>query len=193
MNIYQDLEDSLYNIVSELHPDWNILFAFTNAPEPLNPYLVIDVKKLNPCGREYNSTPSFGEDGEQLTQTTIQDHEATVRFEFVGKYDDQTSVAEMASLLQLELRSAKGYELQAINRLSLFNLTTLRRLPLPRDTDMYMIYQLDAVFAYSAMFTTQQDYAETITTEGGGGGVYHDANQPPDYVIRTKLEITLPT
>lgn len=200
MNIYQDLEDCLYNIVSELHPDWNILFAYTNAPEPLNPYLVIDVKKLNPCGREYNSTPTVGADGEKLSQTTIQDHEASVRFEFVGKYDDQTSVAEMASQLQLELRSAKGYELQAINRLSLFNLTTLRRLPLPRDTDIYMIYQLDAVFAYSAMTTTEQDYAITITTEttdeggggnvGEGGGVYHDANQPPDYVIRTHLEIT---
>ncbi|WVS24490.1 hypothetical protein PSPHG_CDS_0009 [Pseudomonas phage Psxphi15] len=189
MNIYQDLEDSLYNIVSELHPDWNILFAFTNAAEPTNPYLVIDVKKLNPCGREYNSTPTIGENGTKLIQTTIQDHEATVRFEFVGKYDDQTSVAEMASQLQVELRSATGYELQAVNRLSLFNLTTLRRLPLPRDTDMYMIYQLDAVFAYTAQFTTEQDY----TTALKGEGVYHDANEPPDYVIRTQFEITLPT
>lgn len=186
MNIYQDLEDSLYNIVSELHPDWNILFAFTNAPEPTNPYLVIDVKKLNPCGREYNSTPTIGEDGTKLIQTTVQDHEASVRFEFVGKYDDQTSVAEMASQLQIELRSAQGYELQATNRLALYNLTTLRRLPLPRDTDMYMIYQLDAVFAYAAQFTTEQDYTTAIK----GEGVYHDANQPPDYVIRTEFEIT---
>lgn len=189
MNIYQDLEDSLYNIVSDLHPDWNILFAFTNAPEPSNPYLVIDVKKLNPCGREYGSTPTLGEDGVKLVQTTIQDYETTVRFEFVGKYDDQTSVAEMASQLQFELRTPKGYELQALNRLSLFNLTTLRRLPLPRDTDMYMIYQLDAVFAYSTVSTTEQDYAEAITSITGEG-VYHDANEPPDYVIRTHLEIT---
>lgn len=185
MNIYQDLEDSLYNIVSELHPDWNILFAYTNAPEPSNPYLVIDVKKLNPCGREYNSTPTIGEDGTKLIQTTLQDHETTVRFEFVGKYDDQSSVSEMAQMLQIELRSAKGYELQAINRLSLYNLTTLRRLPLPRDTDMYMIYQLDAVFGYCAQVTTEQDYTRGLY----GGGVYHDANEPPDYVIRTQIEI----
>lgn len=188
MNIYQDLEDSLYNVVSELFPDWNILFAFTNAPEPTNPYLVIDVKKLNPCGREYSSTPTVGESGRKLIQTTIQDHEATVRFEFVGKYDDQTSVAEMASQLQLGLRTPKGYELQAVNRLSLYKLTTLRRLPLPRDTDMYMIYQLDAVFAYSAQFTTEQDYATALK----GEVIYHDANEPPDYVIRTQFEITLP-
>lgn len=189
MNIYQDLENSLYNIVNELHPEWTVLFAYTNAAEPSNPYLVIDVKKLHPCGREYSSTPTIGADGTKLIQTTTQDHETTVRFEFVGKYDDQTSVAEMASMLQLELRSPKGYELQASNRLSLFNLTTLRRLPLPRDTDIYMIYQLDAVFAYSAMYTTEQDYTNGLS----GDGVYHDANEPPDYVIRTHLEITLPT
>lgn len=189
MNIYQDLEDSLYNIVSTFHPDWNILFAFTNAAEPANPYLVIDVRKLNPIGREYNSTPTIGEDDAKLIQTTIQDHEATVRFEFVGKYDDQTSVAEMAQQLQIELRTQNGYLLQAENRLSLFNLSTLRRLPLPRDTDMYMIYQLDCVFAYAAVLTTEQDY----TTGLNGHGMYHDANRPPDYILTTDFEITLPT
>jgi hypothetical protein len=189
LNIYQDLEDSLYNIVNALHPDWNILFAFTNAAEPVNPYLVIDVKKLNPIGREYNSTPTLGEDDVKLIQTTIQDHEATVRFEFVGKYDDQTSVADMAQMLQIELRTQNGYLLQAENRLSLFKLSSLRRLPLPRDTDMYMIYQLDCVFAYAAVLTTEQDYATALQ----GGGVYHDANRPPDYVLETDFEITLPT
>ncbi|WKV20442.1 hypothetical protein 16Q_049 [Pseudomonas phage 16Q] len=186
MNIYQDLEDCLYNIVEALHPDWKILFAFTNAAEPVNPYLVIDVKKLTPIGREYNSTPTYGEDGFRLIQTTIQDHEATVRFEFIGKYDDQTSVSEMAQLLQIELRSATGYELQSINRLSLYNLSTLRRLPLPRETDMYMIYQLDCVFAYAAVLKTEQDYTLGLSVDG----VYHDANQPPDYTIKTHFEIT---
>lgn len=186
MDIYKDLEDSLYNIVYELHPDWNILFAFTNAAEPVNPYLVIDVRKLNPIGREYNSTPTYGEDGFKLTQTTIQDHQVDVRFEFIGKYSDQSSVSEMAQLLQIELRSATGYELQALNRLSLYNLSTLRRLPLPRETDMYMIYQLDCVFAYSAVIKTEQEYTLGFTVDG----VYHDANQPPDYTIKTHIEIT---
>ncbi len=189
MNIYQDLEDSLYNIVSTLHPDWNILFAFTNAAEPVNPYLIIDVKRLNPIGREYTSTPTRGGDGIKLLQTTTQDHEATVRFEFIGKYDDQTSVAEMAQLLQIELRSPAGYELQAANRLSLFKLSTLRRLPLPRDTDVYMIYQLDCTFAYTSSITTEQEYAAGLK----GDCIYHDANQPPDYTITTQFEITLPT
>lgn len=187
-NIYQDLEDSLYNIVSQLHPDWNILFAFTNAPEPVNPYLVIDVKKLNPVGREYTSTPTIGADGTKLIQTTTQDHEASVRFEFVGKYDDQTSVADMAQKLQIELRTPSGYLLQAENRLSLFKLSTLRRLPLPRETDIYMIYQLDCVFAYTAVITTEQDYATALE----GGGIYHDANRPPEFTLRTDFEITLP-
>lgn len=188
MNIYQDLEDSLYNIVSTLHPDWTILFAYTNAPEPTNPYLSIDVKKLLEIGNEYGSTPTIGEDGSKLIQTTIQDYEAMVRFEFIGKYDDNTTVADMAQKLQIELRSARGYELQTINRLALYRNTTLRRLPLPRDTDMYMIYQLDCTFAYSTLITTEQDYALSLT----GDGVYHDANQPPDYTMTTHFEITLP-
>lgn len=189
MNIYQDLEDSLYNIVEGLHPTWNILFAYTNVAEPVNPYLVIDVRKLNPIGNEYSSTPTIGEDGTKLIQTTTQDHEASVRFEFIGKYDDNSSVSEMAQQLQYELITPTGYELQATNRLSLYGQTTLRRLPLKRDTDMYMIYQLDCIFAYTASVTTEQEYTTAIK----GGGVYHDANRPPDYVLETEFEITLPT
>jgi hypothetical protein len=189
MNIYQDLEDSLYNIVSTLHPEWTILFAYTNAAEPVNPYVSIDVKKLTPVGREYSSTPTIGEDGSKLIQTTTQDHEATVRFEFIGKYDDNTTVANMGQELQIELRSPTGYELQAINKLSLFKLTHLRRIPLMRDTDMYMIYQLDCIFAYTSQITTEQEYALGLN----GTGVYHDANQPPDYTMTTQFEITLPT
>lgn len=188
MNIYKDLEDSLYNIVSDMHPDWKIIFAYTNTSEPVNPYLVIDVKKLNPIGREYSSTPTVGEDGKKLIQSTIQDHEATVRFEFIGKYDDNTTVSDMAQLLQIELRSPRGYELQAENRISLYNMTSLRRIPLPRDTDVYMIYQLDCSFAYSSVLTTEQEYALGLE----GTGAYHDANQPPDYKITTQFEVTLP-
>jgi len=188
MNLYQDLEDSLYNIVAGMHPDWTIIFAYTNVGEPVNPYLVIDVRKLTPIGREYSSTPLQG-DGERLLETTMQDHIATVRFEFIGKYDNQATVSEMAQSLQVELRSPKGYELQSLNRVALHNTSSLRRLPLPRDTDIYMIYQLDCDFAYTASITTEQEYATALK----GSGVYHDANEPPDYTIETQFEVTLPT
>lgn len=51
-----------------------------------------------------------------------------------------------------------------------------------------MIYQLDVDFAYTGMATTEQDY----TTGIEGGGVYHDANRPPDYVLKTEFEINYP-
>ena len=73
MNIYQDLEDSLYNIIEGLHPEWTVLFAFSNASEPLNPYLAIDVRKITQTGSEYSSTPTVGADGTKLIQTTYQD------------------------------------------------------------------------------------------------------------------------
>lgn len=187
-DIYRDLEESLFDLVSGLHPDWAILMAYSNAAEPVNPYVVIDVRKLTPIGREYTSTPTVGEDGSKLIEMTIQDYEAMVRFEVIGKYDISRNVQGMAQDLNFELRSPKGYQLQAEHKLSLFNNTSLRRIPLVRDTDVYMIYQIDCTFGYSAVMTTEQDYARGLN----GTGVYHDANQPPDYKITTQLEVTLP-
>lgn len=186
MNIYQDLENSLYNVINSLHPDWTVLFAFTNASEPQNPFVVIDVKRLDPCGNEYTSTPTVGVDGKKLLQTTTQDFEAQVRFEFIGKYDDQTSVAEMALMFQSEIRTPTGYAYQTSNRLSLFNIPTLRRIPVKRDTDIYMIYQLDCTVAFTSSTTDEIDYAVAAT----GVGIYHDAGREPDHIIVSQFVMT---
>lgn len=191
MNIYEDLEDSLYNVIEGLFPDWRIVFAYTNAPEPLTPYLVIDVKKLVQSGGEYSSTlVDTGFDPDAVPTTYMsQDMLAKVRFEIVGKYEENSVTSEMTQQLQLLLRSQKGYELQERNRLSRHGQFANRRLPLKRETDMYMLYQVDATFAYTATSQDEQDYI--IAT--GVTGIYHDAGREPDHVIINKLDINYPT
>lgn len=185
MNIYQHLEDSVYAYVNTLFPTWRTIFAYGNGPEVQTPYLVIDVKKLDPVGRSYISSSLEIDENNQSYTTTIQDYEAHVRFEFVGKYDVNTELAEMAHQLEFSLRTQAGYEEQRRNALSLMKYNPIRRIPVRRETDTYMYYQLDVVFGYVVSRTDVQDYIITL----GIDGVYHDAGREPDHIIRTTLEI----
>lgn len=189
MNIYKDLEDSLYDLVIGLFPTWTIIFAYANNEDPVSPYMVIDVRKLETIGQQYTS--HLGEvnllTGESVT-TTIQDSLTQVRFEFVGKYDDNTTTAEMAHQLELAMRTPKGFELMKLNRLALHKKMSARRLPVKRDTDMYMVYQLDVTFAYCSMTVDDIDWIAVT----GVNGIYHDAGREPDHIINTHFDITTP-
>lgn len=185
MNTYKDLEDSLYNWVEVMFPDWIVKFAYDNGPELQTPYLVIDVRKLDPVGREYNSSDTFVDENDKSYVTTRQDYQALVRFEFVGKYDVNTQLAEMAHQLEFNLRTQRGYENQHRNRLSLMKYMPVRRLAVPRETDTYMYYQLDVTFGYAISQVEEQDWIEII----GIDGIYHDAGREPDHVINTHITI----
>lgn len=188
MNLYKDLEDSIYKILIALFPTWRIIFAFTNGPEPQTPYVVIDVKKLSPIGREYISTLVSLDLAENGTTTTIQDFLSNIRFEIIGKYDDNTETSEMCQQLLNAMRTPRGYEEQARNKVALHKQPTSRRIPLKRETDMYMVYQIDYVFAYSATTQDAQDYILATSVDG----VYNDAATPPDHTIETHIEINYP-
>lgn len=184
MNIYKDLEDSLYNVIIEMLPTSRIIFAYNNAPEPQTPYIVIDVMRLEQQGSEYNSTLVDLTIGEPNTITSI-DMLAKVRFEVVGLADGDTETAELAQNIQLALRSARGYEHQARNRLARHGQITNRRLPYKRETEMYMLYQVDAHFAYTAIYEEDQDWMEALSLDG----IYNDAGREPDHVIRNHILI----
>lgn len=185
MNIYKDLEDSLYAVVSSLFPAWRIIFPFQNGPEPETPYLVIDVSKMDAVGREQTSTTVSVDEFEVGTTTTLQAYQADVRFEFVGKNDSNTTVAEMSQQLAIMLRTPQGYEQQHVNRLSLFSVDPIERLALKRETDVYMFYQLDTLMGYSIQTVSDQNWIEST----GLQGVYKDAGRLPDHTIVSTLEI----
>lgn len=184
MNIYQDLEDSLYKFVTGLFPAWTVIFSFQNGPEPETPYVIIDVKKLDAVGREQTSS-SVSVDGEIGTTTMLQNYLAHVRFELVGKNDTNTTASEMIQQLELMLRSNQGYELQHVNNISLFTYKPIERLPLKRETDIYMFYQLDTTFGYAVQLVSEQDWIETTSITG----VYRDAGREPDHTIVSTIDI----
>lgn len=187
--IYQELEDALYNVVIGLFPDWRVIFAYGNGPEPQTPYAVIDVKKIDAIGREYSSTRGeLNQTADKVVQVTLQDQEVKVRFELIGLADETMQLSEMVSQLQLALRTQLGYQLQAENKLSLFKLLNARRIPVKRETDVYMVYQLDSVFAYTAYLTDEGDWIDAV----GITGVYHDAGREPDHIITNNIEINYP-
>lgn len=191
MDIYKSLEDGLYAYVSTIFPTeaaaGKIIFPFQNGPEPLTPYMLIDVKRLDASGREQTSTTvTIDEETDEGFSTTLQTYLATVRFEFIGKYENNTLLAEMAHIMELNLRTPKGYELQHANNLSLFEFKPIERVPLRRETDVYMYYQLDAVFGYSVQHIFEQDWIDSVKIVSA---VYNDANQPPDYKMTHTLDI----
>lgn len=185
MNIYKDLEDSLYAFVSTIFPTWTIIFPFQNAAEPVTPYLVIDVRHLDAVGREQTSGTVSVDEFDAGTTTTIQNYQAKVRFEFVGKNDSNTTVAEMSHQLEMNLRTPQGYELQHINNISLYRYNPVERLALKRETDTYMFYQLDTTFGYAVEIVSAQDWIDTTSITG----IYHDAGREPDHTIVSTIEI----
>lgn len=182
---YKSLEDAIYDFVEELFPTWRMKFALTNAPELKTPFLVIDVRKMDPVGREYTSSSQTIDDNNKSYTTTIQNYEALVRFEFVGKYDVNLELAEMAQGLQFQLRTQRGYEAQRKRALSMIQFRPMRRIPVVRETDTYMYYQLDVTFGFALSNTEEQDYMVDL----GIHGVYHDAGREPDHIIETSIEV----
>jgi hypothetical protein len=190
MNIYQDLEDALYAYASALFPtlasSGRIIFPFQNGPEPLTPYLLLNVRSLDAVGREQSSHFVSVDELLNGSSTTLQHYLANVRFEFVGKYDNNTTLADLAQTMEMNLRTPRGYELQRANKLSLFRYQPIERVRLKRETDMYMYYQLDVEFGFSAPHIYEQDWIEGVKVVRG---VYKDANNPPDYEMITTLDI----
>lgn len=164
LDVYKSLEDSLFDVVSKQFPDWRTIFSFQNGPEPRTPYLIIDIKRLESIGSGQTSgavsvDPITG----HSTTTTTQDYKTKVRFEFVGKYENNNTLAEMAHAMEASLRTPRGLELQKRNRLSLYQVNAIERVRLPRETDMFMYYQLDVVFGYCIQMIEEQHWIEATS------------------------------
>lgn len=187
MNVYMDLEDSIYLSIKEMFPDWRVIQAYTNAPDQITPYVAIDVKRVEECGPGYISTLVDVTDPDGST-VTVQDYESIVNIEFIGVsspdqdgVQTQTEAGNMSMQLLGAFRTPKGYESLDKNKLSIFDKPTVKRIPLKRDTDMYMVWQQKWKFAFSTYTTETQDYIDSASYEG----FYTDAGREPDHIIRS--------
>ena len=186
MSTFNDLENSLYAVASALFPSWRIIFPYQNGPEPETPYLVINVMKLDSVGREHNSDGVSVDQFDVGTTSSVQTYNAKVRFELIGLNDTNTTAGEMIHELDVALRSPMAYELQHRNNLSLLRKSPVTRLPLKRETDMFMFFQIDAQFGYTVKYVYEQDWIEATTLYA----IYNDAGREPDHVITSTIDIT---
>ena len=189
-NIYEELEDSIYDTIVALFPDWRVIQAFNNGPEPETPYIAIDVKRMTRLGQGVTSSLGDINAAGEFVTVIIQDHEARVHLEVIGKNGTIPEIGNMSTRLEAALRSPKGYDILEENKLSVLRQPQVRRLQDKRDTDMYMIWQHEYRFAYATYETEEtEDYI-------GGVGIdatYYDAGREPDHIIKHKIDVTFPT
>ena len=179
-NVYKQLEDALYATLHSQFPTERITFPFNNAPEPKTPYVIIDVMRLDPVGREQNTTMTTSG-----IATVLQVYEATVRFEVMGEYDDNTEVGGLAHRIEFSLRTPLFRDALHVNNLSLMRYGTVDRFPRKRDTKTYMCYQQDVYFSYAVTVTQDVGYINSLNIEG----VYNDAGRD-GHVITNEIIIT---
>lgn len=191
MNIYQDLEDSIYNVLETLFPDWTVVFAYSNYQESSSPYVAIDVMRLDDVGMGYtNSLVLVDPDNDETgTQYTYQDMCAKVKFDIIGRYDDNTTVANMAQELVLYFKTERGQAALRKNRLARQGSFDVKRRQLIRDTDIWMNYQVVCELYYTAIDTDEPGYITSMDL----GGEYTDAGREPDHKIPTYVQINYPS
>lgn len=188
INIYQALEDSIYDTIVAMFPDWRVIQAYGNGPEPVTPYIAIDVKRMTPSGQGVTSSALEETiDGKFLT-VTVQDYIARVNLEVIGKNGTMPEVGDISTKLTSALRSPRGYDLLTENSLSVLMQPTVRRIPLKRETDTYMVWQHDYQFAY-ALYEKEEteDYIGFV----GIDAIYTDAGREPEHIIRNHIDIDL--
>lgn len=178
---YTDLEDRLYDLAEALLPTgFRIRFNYANAPEVVTPYLVIDISPFKKVGKSYTSS-GLNDNLELVTQTTMT---SDVMFEFYGKYDNRTTLANDVMTFAASLETPKALHLMRKGRLSLMGTENVERISDPRVTDTYMIYQLRACFAFTVEISNSADPIEAVSIDG----VYHDAGRDGN-VIPTHLDV----
>lgn len=190
MTIYTSLEDSLYNSLSTLFPTARIIFAYQNHPEPKTPYILINVTRLNPVGRE-----EIGSFGPQQSYSQV--YEAQVVLEVIGEYENTTEVGELAATLDFLLASPLMLDAYAVNNLSLMRRRSMERFARTRETKTYMCYQQTAFYAYVVSTTQDVGQIDEVVIGGDIGteelptlapSIYRDAGRP-GHIIESTLYI----
>jgi hypothetical protein len=163
MNPYEHLRDSLYDSMATLFPDTAIVQAYTNGPEEKTPYITYDITRISKEGQA--SVSGVGTDN---TQQIINQYVAQVRFEFIGKQNDDFEAAAMAAQFEFSLDYPDVQDMFLKNALSIQRQSDITRLPKKRDTDWYMCHAIDLFFGYQV--EARQNVGITIDRVVSNGG-----------------------
>lgn len=169
MSIYSEVRSALrkgtITVLSEYFPttelqDKGIIFSHGTGLEPTIPYVVIQILSTDQVGRTSYST--LTDEDENLT--IITQYEITAQFSFCG-----TKAGDMAYDFNSAINNnVVMWEAFQKNNLAPLRKSTLRRLPLRRDTQWIEYENLDVTFSYAVKTTQKVDVVERISVLGLG-------------------------
>lgn len=162
--IYLDLRDKIYDSLALIFPTTQIIQAYGNGPEPETTYVEFDIAMNEQEGREYISTFANANGEQQIISHFV----PRVRFDFIGKQDDETEyeAAQLAEDFYFKLNYTTVQENFLKNALSYMRKSSLRRVPKKRETDWYISYQFDVFFGYQVEARQDIDIIETVELTG---------------------------
>ena len=143
------------------------ILSYQNGVEPQYPYCFINLIKSSPIGQQ----------SEHLITNTItrevqltQDFEATVKFQFVGKDKQVTTVVDtaqnIAEAFTMKLRTAQARLAFADNALSVMRIGELKRIPKVKESDIFNVYTVDVIIGYTQYITTVYDTIDSVEMTG---------------------------
>ena len=157
MNLYEQLESSLYDVTSRLVPATTVIFSHEGGEEPRGTYISVNVLDNNRVGREYDS---FDTQGADPTMSSRTEREVLVRFLFIGQ-DAGDKAYEMEAKLHNEATRFILYP----NNLAVMRISEVRRVPELRDTKWIPYFVLDITFSYATTIDMDIDTIEYISWE----------------------------
>lgn len=145
MGAYTELQDAVYNSVSAMFPQSEVIWMYEGGTEPTSPYIGLYILDLEQIGREEVST--FAEEtstGSNQYRINIKvTYEAQVQVHFRG-----SGAGDLAHEFNQTLNNPLFWEVARENNLSKMRKSSLRNSPQQRETKWVQGYNQDVTFAY---------------------------------------------
>lgn len=167
MSVYSEVRKALrlgtLTVLNDYFPtedlkNMGIIFSHTSGTEPSIPYVVIQILSSNQVGRTSYST--LTDEDENLT--IITQYEIQAQFSFYG-----STAGDMAydfnSAINNNVMMWRAFQ---ANKLAPLRKSTLRRMPIKRDTSWTEYHNLDVTFSYAVKTTQKVDVVERISILG---------------------------
>lgn len=159
MAAYTEVQSALYNLVSFMYPQTEVLWMYENGTEPTNPYIGLYILSIDQIGREqvssYASEISIGSDSYYIN--VLANYEVLVQITFKG-----STAGDLAHGFNQALNNPVNWERMKENNLGKMRMAMIRNAPQLRDTKYIQTMIQDVTFSYA--YQTQQtiDYIKQV-------------------------------
>lgn len=184
---YNDLEQSLYDFMTTLYPQYTVLFEPTNGPAVQSPFIGIQVGQMRQVGKSKTSTlANANREIEILAEYTV-----NVSVTFYGRESvNNTASAREAGNAAAEFyfnlqNSNRVEELLTQNKLSYISNTPFLPFRLSNETDWFTAHRTTVVFGFAVSSVEVVDTIETVVIHG-------EVTNPDNSSISVDIETTNP-